>query len=155
MRRFALCACPADRDPISGVITDFVLSRFEYTGSQSGHDLLFFDRNGRLTRVQTHATEELVLCEELLVPDVAVTPSPLALVRLVSGLTQAELARRSGVQRGHHSPDRERGGCRRAQRSPADQRTSVPAPQIAGTDGGASSTNPGPSTNGVTRPTHE
>lgn len=82
MRRFALCSvvlvavmtcCAASavaRAPqkipfedfaISGVITDVCPFPIEYTGSQSGHDLLFFDSDGRLTRVQTHATEELVL----------------------------------------------------------------------------------------------
>jgi hypothetical protein len=82
MRRFTLCAVllvavmatcaasavarapekvPFEDFPISGVLTDICPFPIEYTGSQSGHDLLFFDRNGRLTRVQTHATEELVL----------------------------------------------------------------------------------------------
>jgi hypothetical protein len=52
---------PFEDFPISGVITDVCPFPIEYTGTQSGHDLLFYDRNGRLTRVQTHATEELVL----------------------------------------------------------------------------------------------
>ncbi len=82
MRRVALCAvllvafttvCAASavaRPPlkvpfenfrIDGVIEGLCPFTIEYDGSQSGHDLLFFDSTGRLTRVQTHATEELVL----------------------------------------------------------------------------------------------
>jgi hypothetical protein len=52
---------PFEDFTFSGVATDICPFPVEYTGSQSGHDLLFFDRDGRLTRVQTHATEELVL----------------------------------------------------------------------------------------------